>query len=152
MKPHIYKIVVILAALMALGTGVKAQTVTKAAVPFNFSVNNQTISAGDCLISRITDNGIVVLSMDKNGGSVIVLAQSSSKTTADGHGKWYFHRYGDTYFLAGMSTPNYALIVPQSKTEKRLRKELSLASAAKDHPSSQEPEVLAINVTNYVNN
>jgi hypothetical protein len=148
MKPHIYKIVVILAALTALTAGARAQSVTKATVPFNFSVNNTTISAGNCVISRISDSAITVSSMAKSGGRVIVLSRHSSNNNQSGQSKWIFHRYGANYFLAGMTTPEYALTVPQSKTEKSLRKELRLASISKDHPSPIRPEVLAINVTN----
>lgn len=148
MKPHIYKIAIILAALTISTVGIRAQSATKATVPFNFVVNNTTIPAGDCLITRAGENAIIISSLAKKGDRAIVLARQGGESDNSLQSKWTFHRYGTSYFFAGMSTSGYALAVPQSKTERSLRKELRLASVSKDHPSSLIPEVLSINVTN----
>lgn len=146
MKNHIYKIVGLLAAMTTLAvSGAQAQVTTKAHVPFDFSARGQSISAGDCLMTRISEQAISVRSKTANGGSTIVLTRAGGRGSTN-QSNWVFRRYGDMYFLAGVNTPNYELVLPKSKTKLSLLKELKRTMISKNHPSTATPEIVAVNV------
>ena len=105
MKKQIIGTLTVLSLFFVLAvTSVQAQQrgTLKAHIPFAFSVNEQTLEAGDYTISRLTENSIEIASAD---GSHRVIAQvprtvSANPNAATNLEKLVFHQYGDQYFLA----------------------------------------------------
>ncbi|OLE55819.1 MAG: hypothetical protein AUG51_01390 [Acidobacteria bacterium 13_1_20CM_3_53_8] len=105
MKKQIIGTLTVLSLFFVLAvTSVQAQQrgTLKAHIPFAFSVNEQTLEAGDYTISRLTENSIVIESAD---GRHRVIAQvprtvSTNPNAAQNLEKLVFHQYGDQYFLA----------------------------------------------------
>jgi len=111
MKKQIYTFVgLIIVLTISSVTAIHAQSATtaKAHIPFDFSVRNQTIAAGDHVINRLGDSGAVwSLRSSDNRQSVIFLGMSAESKSTSGNGKLTFRRYGNKYFLASIETSAY---------------------------------------------
>jgi hypothetical protein len=100
-------------------------------VPFEFTVGNRAVPAGQWTVQRITRNEKML--MIRNLNAKIAVTSSSlpgeSKTTPT-NSALVFHRYGDSYFLVGIKVQgdqaNYRL--PESKAEAELLSENRHAS------------------------
>lgn len=114
MKKQITGALTVLSLLFALAvTAAQAQQreSLKAHIPFAFSVDGQTLEAGDYTVSRLTQNSIVIANAD---GSRRVIAQvprtvSANPNAATSLEKLVFHQYGDQYFLAQVWTTRTTL-------------------------------------------
>lgn len=83
----------------ALVTSAWAQTwAVKANIPFEFTVGQQTLSAGEY---RVSINGPAMLRVARiNGSEVAGVMTSSARGEENVNPKLIFHRYGKQYFLA----------------------------------------------------
>jgi hypothetical protein len=103
--------VLAMSAVAMLGTtGLYAQIGVVANVPFNFTVENTRMPAGDyLLVPTSSTSGVIQLMNRETGKGVLVNAPSSlSAYTSKGEqtGMIIFHRYGDRYFFSEVWTPN----------------------------------------------
>lgn len=121
----------VLTVTLALATAVvsaNAQSSNRlaAAIPFDFAVGGQTMTAGDYILGSVTSDGdgLVVRSKD-TGKSVIRLTNSIQPKARKNHARLVFHRYGQRYFLAevwsaGDSTGRK---LTESREERAIRRE-----------------------------
>ena len=125
--------------LLALGavvgtTGLYAQPLAVANIPFDFAVSTVTMPAGEytlrcaseaCntmqIVNQDTRKSVMVMILDKD------MPSGSDKTT----GKVTFHRYGDQYCFAGVWTPTglKGKVAP-SRLERELRASSGLTQLA----------------------
>src|SRR5580698_6988419 len=103
--------VLAMSAVAMLGTtGLYAQIGVVANVPFNFTVENARMPAGDySLVPLSSTSGVIQLQNRETGKSILVNAPSTlSAYTLKGPetGMIIFHRYGDRYFFSEVWTPN----------------------------------------------
>lgn len=103
--------VLAISAVAVLGTtGLYAQIGVVANVPFNFTVENVRMPAGDySLVPTSSTSGVIQLMNLETGKSTLVNAPSSlSAYTSKGEqaAMIIFHRYGDRYFFSEVWTPN----------------------------------------------
>jgi len=101
----------VVAALVMLVPAAHAQNKTIANIPFDFTVQNVTLPAGEYSLqaTSATLSGLVQITNADTRKTVMVMAApslSSHKGKADGNGKLIFHRYGDRYFFAEVWSPN----------------------------------------------
>ena len=85
MIKRILKIVGLLTILAGLSvTAAYAQAVERVNIPFDFSVQNKTIPAGDYVVSRTDANGMVWIIRNRDTGqeNLLPLGASESKRTA----------------------------------------------------------------------
>lgn len=148
MKKKIYTFVGLLFVLMiSSATIARAQSVkaVKAHIPFDFSVRNKTIAAGDYVINRQDDQGLVWLLRNKNSGQqVILLVMNAEPKRIFGNSKLTFRRYGDKYFLTTVETSEYKIGLQKSRAERNLEKELKNNRLAKNNPMSAKAEIVVI--------
>ncbi len=139
MKKQLYMVVTIIALLTVSGlSSVKAQTrvLLKARIPFEFSVGNQTMPAGEYTV-RCMNSGsdVKVLQILGSDGreSVLVRTNSISGKIQD-NAKLVFDRYGDRYFFAQawLSADSIGMQAPQSRTERHLARELAANKQARE--------------------
>lgn len=99
-----------------------AQTVTKATVPFAFTVGQSEMPAGTYTISSVSDSAIVIRNSNTAKG-VVSLFLSEQASSSDGIPKLVFNRYGDKYFLSQVSpgSGHGVMRLPASKLEKEVR-------------------------------
>lgn len=122
-------------ALFVVATSVTAYSAlaqdhqAKAAVPFSFSVNNNSLPAGNYAIGSDVASPRV-LSLRERDKRVSLLIMGSPGSSSQGNGKLVFHRYGNQYFLTEICSPKGSQNVtfPTSKAEKRAKAEVQEAS------------------------
>lgn len=128
MKKQIYTFIGLIIALTIFSaTAVQAQlrTTAKARIPFEFSVKNRTVAAGDYLINRQDDGGEVwSLRGGANRQSVMLMISGVEPRKTYDSGKMTFHRYGNKYFLVGMEMDAYKIDLPKSRAERDAEQDL----------------------------
>ena len=120
-----------LLASTLLATPSQAQTYAPpsvARIPFDFSAGNSHLKAGSYSINQPLNYFVALRARSQ---ASVTVAIPSVDLDPSARSKIVFHRYGDRYFLREIwsegSTDHLAL--PESKEEKRLRKETLQASA-----------------------
>jgi hypothetical protein len=101
-------------------------------VPFDFSLNNQTLPAGAYSIKQLSQNSMLVESAD---GQTRVIAQTPGRVQWDANEKapqekLVFRQYGNQYFLAQvwMVRGSDGRELSQSSAERQAAKEQKLAT------------------------
>jgi hypothetical protein len=133
---------VVLAVLIS-STGAFAQSYAKANVPFAFAVGSAQLPAGSYEIKTVGQgNSSVVIQNDES--SAAAMSTAGREQPRNTSAKLVFHRVGNTYFLAEVwrSSTAEGMIIPTSKQEKELEKELQ---AANGHVGGYEEVVIALN-------
>ena len=108
-------------ASLATCTGAIAQQL-KANIPFDFTVGNTWMPAGEYTISSPLHQVVQVRSVDLSKIATIVGSQGYNESSSGN--KLVFDKYGEQYFLHRVLCPSTAslnLEIPQGKAEKRAR-------------------------------
>jgi hypothetical protein len=106
-------------ASVASCTGAMAQGL-KANVPFDFTVGNKWMPAGEYTLTSPSD-GVLAL---RSGTHITMIATLQSSDESRSGSKLVFDKYDDQYFLHEVLCPNLVslnLRIPKSKAEKRAR-------------------------------
>jgi hypothetical protein len=117
-------------SLMLNATGAYAQSYAKADVPFAFNVGAAQLPAGTYEIKALSQGGnqIMIQNSKTNASAVSIARRDGSRNTES---KLVFDRIGNQYFLSEVWKDSGAgIIVPTSKHEQELKKELQLARDA----------------------
>ncbi len=124
-------------------TGAYAQAYAKADVPFAFKVGTAPLPAGTYEV-KIATMGAGAIMIQNNETSESALSTARHEYPRNTGAKLVFHRVGNQYFLAEIwrGADNDGMIVPTSKQEKELEKELQ---AANGHSGGYEEVVVALN-------
>lgn len=129
MKRTLSSIALFVAATF-ITVGAWAQDATvKATIPFNFTVNNNSVPAGSYTITSSTSPNL--LEMSNRQGHVHILTNAlpawndRAKTNV-----MVFHKYGDQYYLSAIRSESNAmnLYFPPTKAEKRAQTQTQVAA------------------------
>ena len=120
-----------LVAIMTSAVSVNAQSgriIGRADIPFDFTINNRTLSAGQYIIETVSSDGIDLLRVRSatNAASVMFLTHSVRANAPLDSGKLVFHRYGNQYFLSQIWQSVDRLVgsqVIECRMERTLRRE-----------------------------
>jgi hypothetical protein len=133
---------VVMSALIS-ATGAYAQSYVKADVPFAFMVGSAQLPAGPYEIRSASSSAtaIMILNHQTNAGAV---SNARREYPRDTQPKLVFHHVGNQYFLAEIwkGSGSEGMIVPTSKQEKELEKELR---AANGRSGGYEEVIVALN-------
>jgi hypothetical protein len=139
--------ILMLLAVVALATAaVSAQQSARrvvATIPFNFTVGNQDMPAGNYSVQAASlGSGILRISGTNNSKSIVRLSNSLHRNN-NGNGKLVFHRYQDQYFLSEIwgTGESEGRQLMKSSREKAMQRE-QLAS----NPSKQTYQVIEVMV------
>ena len=119
MKCNVFGILAIVTLSLLVNIPImSAQTIAMASVPFAFTVANTEMSAGNYVITSVSDSTIVVINRS-TGTGVISLFHSEQPRNNNDTTKLVFHRYGDTYFLSQVARGSGKTVIqlPISKQE-----------------------------------
>jgi hypothetical protein len=111
------------AGLFAIIIGATALSVQAQAsrvhVPFDFTVNNRTLPAGEYELDRMAGRPVVAIRpvATKGSGTFAIVFDGN---VADNREQWTFHRYGEKYFLVSVDVSGYRLDLPSSRKERQL--------------------------------
>ena len=131
MKCNVFGILAIVTLSLLVNIPImSAQTIAMASVPFAFTVANTEMSAGNYVITSVSDSAIVVINRVK-GFSVISLFHSEQPRNNNDTTKLVFHRYGDTYFLSQVARGSGETVIqlPVSKQESEAQQNARSGSA-----------------------
>jgi hypothetical protein len=103
------------------GSGLQAQVLLEAKVPFEFRMGEVNFPAGDY---QFKHSGHVLIVHQERGdrSTAMALTLPVARTTAPKTGVVEFKRYGDTYFLAKIWSPSSpdGAVLPKTPLEKEL--------------------------------
>lgn len=126
MKRLTLALVGVLGLLVAVGPAFAQEFRLKADIPFQFTVNGQTLLAGEYQLGSAgaTSNRNILQIRNADGQSSILNALPTQLRSKAKDSKLVFHRYGDQYFLSKMwmEGEGDGYEVPQSRLEKELAK------------------------------
>jgi hypothetical protein len=141
MKRNLISILsLVVMSLMFNATGAYAQSYVKADVPFAFNVGAAQLPAGTYEIKVASQNEMII---EDGESRAVALSNARREGPRKTESKLVFHRIGNQYFLAEVwkGSGEGGLIVPTSKHEKDLMKELRLA---KDTSGVHEEVIAAL--------
>jgi hypothetical protein len=128
MKTNIRTIAVAaLVSIASLCSALHAQTATIYArfnVPFSFDCGKTHLSAGVYTMT-VEDGRVLVLGSSRNQ-SILALVQMDYAATRSSRTLATFTKYGDRYFLAGITERGNNASVSESGAEKRAARELAM--------------------------
>ncbi len=132
MKKQVVLTLVLMAVVGFAAVSTKAQSNggVRANVPFDFTVGNSTVPAGEITIQSVSsaDASPLAIKNFEKEKSAFRIAQRLPNGTQANRGKLVFHRYGDTYYLSEVWMPGYnAWRVLKSTGEKARERELRVA-------------------------
>jgi hypothetical protein len=126
MKHTKLAVVVMLVALSGLAVAqlIGSSTRIVSQVPFDFTVANKTVPAGQYVVQAATMDGKTL--MISNAGAKVGLMSPAFPTEAKrgaAHYALVFDHYGDRYFLSGIKLQGSKTVytLPESKAEAELR-------------------------------
>jgi hypothetical protein len=138
MKRQAYTIaaIVLMAGLFAVSSA-KAQASGPARltanIPFEFSAGNETLPAGEYVVSctNPTSRGKVLHFRNKDGRHSVMIQTSDVIGPVRDYARLIFRRYGNRYFLAQawMPADNNGLEARKSRTERTVEHEFALTKA-----------------------
>jgi hypothetical protein len=122
---------VVVMSLLLNATGVYAQSYAKAKVPFAFNVGAKQLPAGTYEIRVLSQspNEIMIRNTETTAAALSIARTESPRNTES---KLVFDRIGTQYFLTEVwkGSGTGGMIVPTSKHEQELKKELQLAKGS----------------------
>ena len=135
MRKQIFTSVAMFGLLLTLAVAsVQAQSRSKieVTIPFNFTVGDTNLQAGNYSVKFISHNALLLRSSDGKQ-SAIVVAPRAVSGDKDKPERMVFHRYGDRYFLAQiwMLRSDSGRELYPSNAELRLAKEVQIAKNGK---------------------
>lgn len=103
----------------------QGQARTRAGVPFDFTLGQQSMPAGSYEISSVNEKVLAVRNLETREARLLIASMhvEASQSAGTPHAKLVFRKYGDQYFLAeiwdGQSPIGIAF--PESKREQELK-------------------------------
>jgi len=132
---------VVVLSLTFAASGAFAQGYAKANVPFDFKVGSAQMPAGTYEVKVEEQNTISIRNGDSSAAALSNARREYPRNTT---AKMVFHKVGSEYFLAEIwrNSSTEGMIIPTSKQEKELAKELA---ASNGHKGGYEEVVVALN-------
>jgi len=124
MKRNVYGALMIIALALIIGVPMTQAQATKANVPFEFSLNQQLMPAGNYEISSAGNNLLAVRNLDTMKACLVIesIHVQASQFAQAPHAKLVFHKYDDQYFLAEIwDGSDLGIQLPESKREKEMK-------------------------------
>ncbi len=105
------------------GTGMSAE------IPFAFTVGERTLPAGTYEVRRVGDDPFLLCIQNvanRNNVAMFITSRLDEVNTIR-HSELLFHRYGDIYFLARITSPYEGIVreLQPSKQERRMGRDLA---------------------------
>jgi hypothetical protein len=121
MKRTTLSSLVLMAALTAFP--IAAQDSMNVHIPFNFSVGERSLPAGNyTLNTQIAPGAVLIRSNDDMKNAVMLLTTGVSSRKVSEDARLVFQRYGESYFLSQLWKPGYDVgrQFPESKLQREV--------------------------------
>ena len=132
MKRQVYTLVAMIVVVGSMAVAAQAQTNGRsqliANIPFQFSVGNKTLPAGEYTVSQVnpaSDRAVLQLRR-KDGKATAMVQMMTAIGKAQESAKLIFHRYGNQYFFAQawLDGEQTGLEAPKSRAERAAQSEI----------------------------
>lgn len=138
MKKQTYTLIALIVLVGSLAVAAQAQTANRIAlianIPFQFSIGNKSLPAGEYTVRSISDNSFnVVLRITSRDGTTGVMLQTSTvEGRAQKRARLIFHRYGNRYFFAQawVEDDSTGVEAQKSSAERAVERELAAIKMA----------------------
>jgi hypothetical protein len=100
------------------------ETKVTAHIPFAFSVSSSTLPAGDYSLGQLYQNAWVIRNDDGSPAIITVVTPNGSNEEANS-AKLVFEHCGDRYFLSEVRALGQTTLIPASKAERALEREMA---------------------------
>ncbi|MGO9518810.1 MAG: hypothetical protein ACLPND_17390 [Candidatus Korobacteraceae bacterium] len=121
MKRNVYGALMIVALALLVSVPMTQAQAMKANVPFEFSLNQQFMPAGNYEISSEGEKLLAVRHLDTMKTCMLIESIHMQASQAP-HAKLVFHKYGDQYFLSEIwDGSDLGIQIPESKREKEMK-------------------------------
>ncbi len=139
MKSRIYGALATLAVALTVGVSfAQAQSRVNADVPFAFSLQGQSMPAGNYEVISLGNQALEIWNLDAQRGT-LVAKQMSLQSSNDQSPKLVFHKYGDQYFLTQIwYSQDSGIGFAESKREKEVK------TASNGLPNASETVIVAM--------
>jgi hypothetical protein len=110
----------VVASIVTAGTGLAQTTAIRANVPFTFAAGRTWLPAGSYIVTQVSPQEISI--QNANTRRVVALSFIQAENLASvSSGSLVFHKYGQRYFLSGITCPPTATTaaLPTSPLEER---------------------------------
>lgn len=104
MKNAKYFLAALVVGLLVSASAYGDSGATRFTIPFNFYVGDNSLAAGEYLVSMATQRTLKMERVDGTG-SVLINVNPVEDPLGSGRARIVFHRYGDTYFCAVVWAP-----------------------------------------------
>ena len=138
MKKQAYTMIAMIALVGSLAISAKAQTNGRigliANIPFQFSIGNKSLPAGEYTVRSISDDSrnVVLRIQSRDGKTSAMLQTSTVEGKAQERAKLVFHRYGNQYFFAQawVDGDSRGLEAQKSRAERAAEREIAAIKMA----------------------
>jgi hypothetical protein len=138
MKKQAYTVIAMIVLVGSMAVAARAQTSGRtqliANIPFQFSVGNKTLPAGEYTVLAVdADSANVALKIQSQDGKMSAMVRMMTVTgKAQESAKLTFHRYGDQYFFAEawVDGDTSGLQAQKPRAERAITRELAGAKIA----------------------
>ena len=138
MKKQAYTMIAMIVLIGSLAMSAKAQTNGRMAlianIPFQFSIGNKSLPAGEYTLQSISDDSsyVVLRIQSRDGKTSAMLLTSTVKGKAPARSRLVFHRYGNQYFFtqAWVDGDSTGLEAQKSRAERAAERELTAIKMA----------------------
>ena len=138
MKRQAYTMIAMIVLVGSMAVAAKAQTSGRAQlianIPFQFSIGNKTLPAGEYVVRAVSaDSSNVVLKIQSQDGKASMMLQMRTvEGKAQETAKLNFNRYGNHYYFAQawIDGDNTGLEAPKSRTERATEREFAALKMA----------------------
>jgi hypothetical protein len=142
--------VMMFALIAAAAANAQLSSPIRVKIPFDFTVRNQTLPAGEYTISRvqgISDTNILSISNVNTFATVVYSTHQVNVATPANRAALVFHKYGEQYFLAQIwsSDEKEGNELAETSHERTLRRQLA-AQPVQDKMSKKASEPETVNV------
>jgi hypothetical protein len=114
---------IVAASFVTAGSAMAQDHRAQATVPFNFTVNGNSLPAGTYTVgSQVNSPNVIMITDREKNVHLLTLAQADPNVSGTSN-KLVFHRYGDQYFLSEIRCDSASMNVHllTSKAEKRAK-------------------------------
>ena len=138
MRKQVYTMIALIFLIGSMAVAAQAQNSGRmrmtADIPFEFSVGNKDLPAGEYEVTEVNpaSQPVVLRLRNKNGSAGVLLQTNAVIGQSRESAKLIFNRYGTRYFFAQawMDLESTGLQAPKSRTERAIERELAAIKPA----------------------
>jgi hypothetical protein len=130
MKPTTLFAVLLIGMTLAVGSAF-GQSTARVQIPFDFSIGNSMLPAGEYTVSPLVEGGTVLTIRSLDGRrQMFVQTSAAESANAPSETKLVFRRYGDQYFLSQIWVEGQALALPVGNREREMARSTKVQEAS----------------------